>query len=94
MEAASRAAKMSVQGVQAKLSARLLIKDRKFEVVDQNGTYIIKPQSDLYLQVPENEDLTMKMADAFGIEVPLTGLVYSRRKFQLFHKTVRQIRQD
>lgn len=78
MEAASRAAKMSVQGVQAKLSARLLIKDRKFEVVDQNGTYIIKPQSDLYLQVPENEDLTMKMAAVFGIEVPLTGLVYSK----------------
>lgn len=78
MEAASRAAKMSVQGVQPKLSARLSVKEKKFEVVDQNGTFIIKPQSDLYLQVPENEDLTMKMADTFGIEVPLTGLVYSK----------------
>ena len=77
-EAASRAVKMSVQGVQPKLSARLLIKDTKFEIVDQNGTFIIKPQSDLYLQVPENEDLTMKMAAAFGIEVPLTGLIYSK----------------
>ncbi|MDD3045763.1 MAG: HipA domain-containing protein [Candidatus Delongbacteria bacterium] len=78
MEAVSRAVKMSVQGVQPKLSARLSVKEKKFEVVDQNGTFIIKPQSDLYLQVPENEDLTMKMADAFGIEVPLTGLVYSK----------------
>lgn len=77
-EAASRAVKMSVQGVQAKLSARLSVKDKKFEIVDQNGTFIIKPQSDLYPQVPENEDLTMKMAAVFGIEVPLTGLVYSK----------------
>jgi len=78
MEAASRAVKMSVQGVQPKLSARLSIKDKKFEIVDQNGTFIIKPQSDLYQQVPENEDLTMKMAAVFGIEVPLSGLVYSK----------------
>ena len=78
MEAVSRAVKMSVQGVQPKLSARLSVKEKKFEVVDQNGIFIIKPQSDLYLQAPENEDLTMKMADAFGIEVPLTGLVYSK----------------
>jgi serine/threonine-protein kinase HipA len=77
-EAASRAVKMSVQGVQPKLSARLSAVNSVFEIVDQNGTYIIKPQSDLYLQVPENEDLTMKMASIFGIDVPLTGLVYSK----------------
>ncbi|HQO09908.1 MAG TPA: HipA domain-containing protein [Clostridiales bacterium] len=77
-EAASRAVKMSVQGVQPKLSARLSVKNEIFEVVDQNGTFIIKPQSDLYLQVPENEDLTMKMASVFGIDVPLTGLIYSK----------------
>ena len=44
----------------------------------KGGTYIIKPQSDVFIQIPENEDLTMKMAKLFGIEVPITGLVYSK----------------
>ncbi len=77
-EAASRAAKMSIQGVQPKLSAKLSIKNQALEIVDSHGTFIIKPQSDIFYQVPENEDLTMKMAKSFGIEVPLTGLIYSK----------------
>ena len=77
-EATSRAFKMSIQGVQPKLSTRLSIKDKVFEIVDSKGTFIIKPQSDLFLQVPENEDLTMKMARVAGIEVPLTGLIYCK----------------
>jgi len=77
-EAASRFVKMSIQGVQPKLSAKLSIKKRSLEVVDINGTFILKPQSDIFKQVPENEDLTMKMAKSFGIEVPLTGLIYSK----------------
>ena len=77
-EAALRATKMSIQGVQAKLSAKLRVKEKGFQIVDQGGTYILKPQSDLFLEVPENEDLTMKMAKVFGIEVPLSGLVYCK----------------
>lgn len=77
-EAASRAVKMSIQGFQPKLSAKLSVKQQNLNVVDCGGTYIIKPQSELYIQVPENEDLTMKMAKIFGIQVPLTGLVYSK----------------
>ena len=77
-EAASRSGKMSIQGVQPKLSAKLSIKNRRFEIVDNRGTFIIKPQSDIFREVPENEDLTMKMAKSFGIEVPLSGLVYSK----------------
>lgn len=77
-EAASRSAKMSIQGVQPKLSARLSIKNQELEIVDSHGSFIIKPQSDVFMEVPENEDLTMKMAKSFGIEVPLTGLVYSK----------------
>lgn len=77
-EAALRVDKMSIQGVQPKLSARLSIKNNAFEIVDTKGTFIIKPQSDIFLEVAENEDLTMKMAKVFGIEVPLTGLVYSK----------------
>ncbi len=77
-EAATRAAKMSVQGVQPKLSVKLSVKNQHFEVVDQGGTFILKPPSDIFHQVPENEDLTMKMAAAYGIEVPLTGLLYAK----------------
>jgi len=77
-EAASRSGKMSIQGVQPKLSAKLSVKNQEFQLVDSQGTFIIKPQSELFTEVPENEDLTMKMAKSFGIEVPLTGLVYSK----------------
>ncbi len=76
-EAASRAVKMSVQGVQPKLSARLKVKEKMFEVVDRYGDYILKPQSNFYPEVPENEDLSMRMAHIAGIEIPLHGLVYS-----------------
>ncbi len=77
-EAASRSGKMSIQGVQPKLSAKLSAKNQGFQIVDSHGTFILKPQSEIFVEVPENEDLTMKMAKSFGIEVPLTGLVYSK----------------
>ena len=77
-EAAARSGKMSIQGIQPKLSAKLSVKNQEFQIVDSHGTFIIKPQSEIFQEVPENEDLTMKMANAFGIEVPLTGLVYSK----------------
>ena len=77
-EAASRSGKMSIQGIQPKLSAKLSVKNQEFQIVDSYGTFIIKPQHEIFTEVPENEDLTMKMAKYFGIEVPLTGLVYSK----------------
>jgi len=77
-EAYNRSSKMSIQGVQPKLSAILSIKDEKFEIVDKSGKYILKPQHHLYLQMPENEDLTMRLADEIGLEIPLHGLVWSK----------------
>ena len=77
-EALNRASKLSIQGVQPKLSAVLSIKNQAFEIVDQFGKFIIKPQNDLFLELPENEDLTMKMAKIFKIEVPIHGLIYSK----------------
>ncbi|MFG4005103.1 phosphatidylinositol kinase [Flavobacterium aquidurense] len=77
-EAANRANKLSIQGVQPKLSAVLSIKNQQFEIVDQYGNFIIKPQSDIFPELPENEDLTMRMAKVYGINVPLHGLVYSK----------------
>jgi serine/threonine-protein kinase HipA len=77
-EAAARAGKMSIQGVQVKLSAKLLVTAGEFKVVDRGGTYILKPAPAGYREVPENEDLTMRLAAAAGIQVPLHGLVYAK----------------
>lgn len=86
-EAAIRSDKMSVQGVQPKLSAKLNAKDEIFDVVDRGGEYILKPQNNFYPELPENESLTMKLAELIGIEVPISGLIYSSDgKFTYFIK--------
>ncbi len=76
-EAINRAGKMSIQGLQPKLSAVLRVSEGRLEIVDRGGRYILKPQSADYPELPENEDLTMHMASAVGIEVPLHGLLRS-----------------
>jgi serine/threonine-protein kinase HipA len=78
MEAMLRATKLSIQGVQPKLSAVLNIKQGKFELVDKGGRFILKPQHHLFPELPQNEDLTMRLAKIIGIEVPLHGLVYCK----------------
>ena len=77
-EAIARAEKMSIQGVQPKLSFRLNVSEKIFEVVDIGGNYIIKPQHEQYENLSENEDLTMKLAETVGINVPFHGMVYSK----------------
>ncbi len=77
-EASARASKMSIQGVQPKLSARLQVKEQRFALVDSGGQYILKPQTADYIQVPENEDLTMRLAALVGIDVPLHGLLHGQ----------------
>lgn len=79
-EAIARANKMSIQGVQPKLSANLKIKEEYFAVVDQGGHYILKPQHSDYPELPQNEALTMSLAKLCGIDVPIHGLVYSKDK--------------
>lgn len=77
-EAMQRASKMSVQGVQPKLSAILNIKNGFFEIVDKGGKFILKPQHHIFPELPQNEDLTMRLAASIGIEIPLHGLIYSK----------------
>jgi serine/threonine-protein kinase HipA len=77
-EAVARATKMSIGGVQPKLSAKLDSNRQSFVIVDTGGVYILKPQSHLYPELPENEDLTMRLAASVGLEIPLHGLVYSK----------------
>jgi serine/threonine-protein kinase HipA len=75
-EALIRSSKMSIQGIQPKLSVTLSVKKRMFEIVDSGGRYIIKPQHDRFPELPENEAVTLRMAGLAGIEVPVHGLIY------------------
>jgi serine/threonine-protein kinase HipA len=77
-EAFIRASKMSIQGVQPKLSAVLNIRHDRFDIVDKKGRFIMKPQHHIFPELPQNEDLTMRLAAMAGIEIPLHGMVYSR----------------
>ncbi|MFZ2286035.1 MAG: HipA domain-containing protein [Bacteroidales bacterium] len=77
-EAFFRASGMSVQGVQPKLSAKLNVKKCKLDIVDTGGRYILKPQPQYFPEMPQNEDLTMRLADEIGLEVPFHGLIWSK----------------
>ncbi|HMB68058.1 MAG TPA: HipA domain-containing protein, partial [bacterium] len=76
-EAVARATKMSIQGVQPKLSARLAVKNGAFRVVDRGGQWILKMQTETFADLPENEDLTMRLAETAGIPTPVHGLLRS-----------------
>ncbi len=77
-EAFNRASKISIQGVQPKLSAKLNIREGKFDLVDMGGRFILKPQHQFFPELPENEDLTMRLAKLIGLEIPLHGLIWSK----------------
>ncbi len=72
---------ISVPGVQPKLSMTLIKKtkgktDKRLTVVGAlGGQYIFKPPSDKFPEMPENEHLTMRIAEAFGIRVVPSSLI-------------------
>ena len=74
-EAAARAVKMSIQGMQPKVSTVLRVTEGRMEIVDHGGRYIVKPPHPIYTELPENEALTMSLAATLGIEVPVHGLL-------------------
>ena len=64
-------AQTTVTGVQAKLSLDIqrIDQESRFTVVSMDGAYILKPQTAQYPYLPENEDLTMHLAQIAKIEV-------------------------
>jgi serine/threonine-protein kinase HipA len=74
-EAAARSTKMSVQGMQPKVSTILRVREGRMEVVDTGGRFIVKPPHPVYTDLPENEAITMSLAATAGIEVPAHGLL-------------------
>ncbi len=48
---------------------------RSLEVAATGGRYILKPETLRFSSVPQNEQLTMRMAQSISIEVPPFGLI-------------------
>ena len=71
---------VAVPGVQPKLSMSVF-KDKnegpnRLTVVGAlGGNYIFKPPSDVFPEMPENEHLTMRIAESFGIKVVEASLI-------------------
>jgi serine/threonine-protein kinase HipA len=71
---------IAVPGVQPKLSLSLiketLQKNIRLTVVGAlGGQYIFKPPHHIYPQMPENEHLTMRLAESYGIKVVTSSLI-------------------
>ena len=72
-------ASTTVTGVQAKLSLDIARggKDepQRFTIVGLWGRFILKPQTDRFVNLPENEDLTMHLAEIAGIKTVPHSLI-------------------
>lgn len=69
---------VAVTGVQPKLSLEIEkvdTKNSRITIVGLWGSYILKPPSDVFGSLPENEDLTMKMAGICGIKTAAHSLI-------------------
>lgn len=71
-------AQTSLTGVQPKLSLNLHKHEgsNRLTIVGLWGEFIFKPQTDAYPELPENEDLTMHMAEAARIKVVPHSLIH------------------
>ncbi|MDE5651953.1 MAG: HipA domain-containing protein [Muribaculaceae bacterium] len=72
-------ASTTVTGVQAKLSLDIarghIGEPQRFTIVGLWGRFILKPQTDRFASLPENEDLTMHLAEAAGIKTVPHSLI-------------------
>ena len=73
--AAQMAGKMSISGVQEKVSLRLSHDKSKLEVAATEGRFILKPEPARFSALPQNEHLSMRLASLVGIETPPFGLI-------------------
>jgi len=69
-KAQEAAGKLSISGVQPKLSVRLDKKNNLLISVAERGEYILKSQLSTYSHIPENEQCCMDIAQELGIVVP------------------------
>ena len=65
----------SLSGIQKKISLGLAPDKAALTVVAEGGGYILKPQTGTYPSIPENEQVTTRIAELVGIETADSGLV-------------------
>jgi serine/threonine-protein kinase HipA len=70
LKAQDMAGRMSISGVQPKLSLKLDKRRNELVVAPTQGEYILKPQIQQFPHTPENENCCMDIAGALGIDVP------------------------
>lgn len=75
IKAQEMAGKLSISGVQAKLSLRLNRAKKELDVAADGGEYILKPQINTFMNIPQNENLCMNIAFNLGIEVSPHSLI-------------------
>lgn len=75
LAATKMAGKMSISGAQEKVSLTLSSDKSSLEVAASGGKYILKPETSRFSSVPQNEQLTMLLAQLVSIEVPPLGLI-------------------
>lgn len=91
-EAQKQAGKLSISGVQPKLSVQL--DGENLVPVQRDGEYILKPQTQDFPELPQNEHLCMRMGRMFGLNTALCVLLelsdgspaYVVRRFDRFKK--------
>lgn len=69
-QAQKLAGKLSISGVQPKLSVKLDKKNNELIVVAEGGEYLLKPQTPAFTNIPENEQCCMDIAEKLGINIP------------------------
>ena len=73
--AAKMAGRMSISGVQEKVSLTLSKDKRTLAVTASGGRYILKPEPHRFSAVPQIEHLTMRLATLTSIDIPPLGLM-------------------
>lgn len=69
------AGKVAISGVQRKLALRPDHAENALVVAPTRSRYILKPQPQAFPAVPENEHVTMRLAELAGIPIPPCALV-------------------
>jgi serine/threonine-protein kinase HipA len=67
--------RQSLSGVQRKVSVGLTADKQTLHVALGRSQYVLKPQSATYPELPQNELLTMRIAELAGVLIPACGLV-------------------
>jgi serine/threonine-protein kinase HipA len=65
----------SLSGIQKKISVNLAADRETLQVAAEGGRYILKPQTETYPALPENEHVTTRLAQLVEIDVAAYGMV-------------------